>query len=242
MKLPFSHHIGTSSPVVSKGGTSENTGSSLLDLTDTKYRDFDVSLDSSYLLPSTKTSVLKRLPTPPPPRTKHKRVTFALPLEEAGDKLSEILDAPVEAIAPAIWKETDELERLKLEFEPPRGNESPSSVDRFLCLGSQLTTKPHAFLPSPTFSPWVGKAAVPRPESSSQFALRRNRSRPRLSEVTLSMAADSKNRHSARDTLLSPAVDEPAARRDYLAPIMVVRSQNLARFYLSSSTASLSRF
>ena len=243
-KLPFSQHVSTSSPVVSKGGTSENTGSSVLDLTDTKYRDFDVSLDSSYCLPSTKTSVLKRSPTPPPPRTKHKNVTFALPLEEVDEEPLEILEAPVEAIASATWKETDELEPLKSEFEPSRGDGSSSSVDRLPCLGSQLTTKPHAIFPSPTFSPWVGKAAVPPPEPSSSFALRRNRSRSRsrLSEVTLSMAADPKHRHSARDALLSPAVDEPMARGDYLAPIMAVRSQNLARFYLSSSTASLSRF
>ena len=225
--------------MVSKGGISENSGSSLLDLTDTKYRDFDVSLDSSYCLPSTRTPVLKRSPTPPPPRTKQKNVTFALPFEEVDEKPPESLEVPVEAIAPATWKEPEELEHLKLEFEPPRGNVSSSSVDRFPC-PCQLTTKSHVILPFPTSSPQVGKAAVPRPEPPSPVALRRNRSR--LSEVTLSMTAGPKHRHSARDALLSPAMVEPTESKDYLASIMAVRSQNLTRFYLSCSTASLCRF
>ena len=217
--------------MVSKDATSENTGSSVLDLTDTKYRDFDVPLDSSYCLPSTRTSVLKRSPTPPPLRTKPKNVTFALSPEEVDEEQLETLEAPVGAIAPATGNETDELEYLELAFEPPRSNGSSSSVDSFPCLGPRLTTKPQAILPSPTFYPRVGKAASPWSLTSSPVALRRNRSR--LSEVTLSTAANPKHRHSARDASLSPAMVEPTARGNYLAPIMAVRSQNSARYYLS---------
>ena len=206
--------------------TSENTGSSVLDLTDTMYRDFDVSLDSSYCLPSIRTSELKRSPTPPVPRTKKKSVTFALPSEEVDDELPEILEAPEEVVATATWKETDELEDHKLPFEPGRDNGSSSSVDRFLIPGPQLN-KLHAIFPSPTFSPRVGKATVTRPDSSSPIAFKRNRSR--LSEVALPMAADSKHRHSARGALLSRAMVELTARGGYLDSIMAVRSQNLAR-------------
>ncbi|KAF8267847.1 hypothetical protein EI94DRAFT_1801158 [Lactarius quietus] len=247
-RLPSSHHVSTSSPVVSKGDTSENTGSSVLDLADTKYRDFDVSLDSSYCLPSIRTSVLKRSPTPPPPRTKQKNVTFALPFEEVDDEPLEILAAPVEAIATTVWKETDEFEHPKLAFEPPQGNGPPSSVDRFPCLGPQFSNKPHAIHPSPIFSPRVEKVVVSRPEPFSPFALRRNRSR--LSEVTLSMELDTKHGHSTRDALLSPAMVEPTERGDYLASIMaildqihaIVKSNIQARFEsVTSDVAKLRR-
>jgi hypothetical protein len=208
----------------------------VLDLTDTIYRDFEVSLDSSYCLPSIRTSVLKRSPTPPPPRTKQKNVTFALPYEEVDEEPLEILEVPEEGIAPATWKETDELGHHKLPFEPRRDNGSSSSVDRFPIPGPRLN-KLHAILPSPIFSPRVGKATVSRPDPSSPVAFRRNRSR--LSEAALPMAANPKNRPRA---WLSPAMVEPTARGGYLASIMVVRSQNLTRFYLSCSTTSLSRF
>jgi hypothetical protein len=196
----------------------------VLDLTDTIYRDFDVSLDSSYCLPSIRTSVLKRSPTPPPPRTKQKSVTFALPFEEEDEEPPEILEAPEEAIEPANWKETDELEQHQLPFEPRRDNESSSSVDRFPIPGPQLN-KLHQILPSPRFSPRVGKATVSRADLSSPVAFRRNRSR--ISEAALPMAADPKQRHRARGALLSPAMVEPTARGGYLASIMAVRSQNL---------------
>jgi hypothetical protein len=209
--------------VVSKGGSSENPGSSVLDLTDTKYRDFDVTLDSSYCLPSTRTSILKRSPTPPRPRTKHKNVTFALSPEEVDEERLETSEAPVEAIDPATWNETDELEYFESEFEPPRNNGSSSSVDSFPCLGPRLSTKPQSILPSPTFYPRVGNAAGLSSLNSSPMALRRNRSR--LSEVTLSTASDPKHRHSARDASLSPSMVESAARGNYLASIMAVRSQ-----------------
>ena len=220
-KLPFSHHVSTNSPVVSKGGTSENTGSSVLDLTDTKYRDFDVTLDSSYCLPSTRTSVLKRSPTPPPPRTKRKNVTFALSPEEVDEEQLETFEAPVEAIGPATWNETDELEYLESELEPPRNNGSPSSVDSFPCPGPGLSTKPQSIL-SLTSYPRMGNAAGPSSQNSSPKALR---NRSRLSEETLFTAADPKNWHSARHASLSPSLVEPAARGNYLASIMAVRSQ-----------------
>ena len=208
----------------------------MLDLTDTKYRDFDVSLDSSYCLPSIRTSVLKRSPTPPLPRTKQKTVTFALPSEEVDDEPLEILEAPEEVIAPVPWKEMDELEDYKFPFEPGRDDESSSSVDRFPIPGPQLH-KLHAILPSPTFSPQVGKAAVTRPDSFSPAAFKRNRSRP--SDATLPMP---KHRHGARNALLLPAMVEPTAQGSYLDSIMAVRSHNLAGFYLGRSTTFLSRF
>ncbi|KAH9001638.1 hypothetical protein EDB92DRAFT_85898 [Lactarius akahatsu] len=223
-KSPFSHHVGTSSPVVSGDGTSENTGSSLLDLTDTKYRDFDVPLDSSYCLPSTRTSLLKRSPTPPP-RTKAKNVTFALPAEEVDEEQLQIPEAPMEVIAPVIRSETDELKYLELAFEQPRGNGSSSSVDG---LDPQLTTKPQAI---PTSYYRVGKAAGPSSLLSSPVALRRNRSRP--SGGTLSTVADPNNRHCAREASLLPTMVEPMAQGKYLDSIMAVRTQNIARYYLS---------
>lgn len=212
--------------MVSKGGTSENTGSSVLDLTDAKYRDFDVTLDSSYCLPSTRTSILKRSPTPPL-RTKHKNVTFALSPEGVDEDRLETFEAPVEAIGPVTWNEMDELEYLESEFEPPRSNGSSSGVDTFPCLGPRLTTKPQSIPPSPTLypRPGAGNAAGPSLLNSSPMTLRRNRSR--LSEVTSSTAAEPRHRHRARDASLSPDMVEPAARGNYLAPIMTVRSQAL---------------
>ncbi|KAH9056656.1 hypothetical protein EDB87DRAFT_1201092 [Lactarius vividus] len=215
-KSPFSHHVGTSSPVVSRNGTSENAGSSVLDFTDTKYRDFEVPLDSSYCLPSTRTSVLKRSPTPPP-RTKPKNVTFALPLEEVDGERLETLEASMNAIAPVTRNETDELEYLELAVKPPRGNGSSSSVDG---LGPRLTTKREAINPLPISYPRVGKAAGPTSLLSSPAALRRNRSRP--SGATLSTAADPNNRHSARGASLLPAMVEPTARGNYLDSIMAL--------------------
>src|SRR5258708_20543621 len=71
----------STSPVLSKGRASEDTtNSSMLDLTDTKYRDFDVSLDSSLCLPSNRTFFIKRTLTSPPPLTQRKTSTFASPL------------------------------------------------------------------------------------------------------------------------------------------------------------------
>ncbi|KAH8983706.1 hypothetical protein EDB86DRAFT_228670 [Lactarius hatsudake] len=215
-KSPFSQQVGTSSPVVSRDGTSENTGSSLLDLTDTKYRDFDVPLDSSYCLPSTRTSLLKRSPTPPP-RTKAKNVTFALPPEEVDEEQLETLEAPMEVTGPVTQNETDELKYLELAFEPPRGNGPSSSVDG---LGPRLTTEPQAILPLPTSYYRVGKAAGPSSLLSSPVSLRRNRSR--LSGATLSTAADPNNRHCAREASLLPAMVEPMARGDYLDSIMAL--------------------
>ncbi|KAI9446825.1 hypothetical protein H4582DRAFT_611812 [Lactarius indigo] len=208
-----------SSPVVSRDGTSENTSSSVLDLTDTKYRDFDVPLDSSFCLPSIRTSVLKRSPTPPPPRTKPKNVTFALPPEEVDEEQLETLEAPVEAIAPVTWNETNELEYLESAFGPPRDDGSSSSVDS---LGLRVATKPQEILPSPTFYSRVRKAAQAGPSLllSSPVTLRRNR--PRLSRATLSTAADPKHRHSAQDASLSPAMVEPMALRNYLDSVMVL--------------------
>lgn len=196
----------------------------MLDLTDTKYRDFDVKLDSSYCLPSTRTSILKRSPTPPL-RTKHKNVTFALSPEEVDEDRLETFEAPAEAIGPVTWNEMDELEYLESEFEPPRSNGPSSDVDSFPCLGPRLTTEPQSIPPSPTLYPRAGNAAGPSLLNSSPMTLRRNRSR--LSKVTSSRAADPRHRHRARDASLSPAMVEPAARGNYLAPIMAVRSQTL---------------
>ncbi|KAI9456262.1 hypothetical protein BJY52DRAFT_570105 [Lactarius psammicola] len=122
-------------------------------------------------------------------------------------------------MAPATRNETDELEYLESAFEPPRGNGSSSTVDSFPCLGPRLTTKSQAILPPLAFYSRVGKATGPS-SLPSPVASRRNRSR--LSEITFSTASDPKHRNSARDVSLSPAMVEPMARRDYLAPIMAV--------------------
>jgi hypothetical protein len=209
---------GSNFPVLSKGRASEdNTDSSLLDLTDTKYQDFDVSLDSSLCLPSNnRTSSIKRTPTPPPPpRTKRKSVTFAAPLEKVvGERLG-TLAAP----APTITDNFDELEYLELAPEPARGNGS-SRVDGFHGLSKRLTIEPqHIHLSSPPTS----LTAEPISLFSSPLALRQ--SRPYLTRAPPSTAARPKQKPRARDVSLSPpARAESIGGGSYLIPIMEVGS------------------
>ncbi|KAH9999003.1 hypothetical protein BJV77DRAFT_652788 [Russula vinacea] len=138
-KITSPPDIATSSPALSKGRTNEDTtDSSMLDLTDTKYRDFEVSLDSSFCLPSTRTSIIRRPPTPPPPRTKRKSVTFAAPLEKVVEEPVGTQAALTETVVPTIMDQWDELEYLELAPELARA----SRVDSFHCLGKHLTIEP----------------------------------------------------------------------------------------------------
>jgi hypothetical protein len=210
---------GSKSPVLSKGRASEdNTNSSLLDLTDTKYQDFDVSLDSSLCLPSNnRTSSIKRTPTPPPPpRTKRKSVTFAAPLEKV---VEERLGTLAEAAAPAptITDEFDELEYLEVAPKLARGNGS-SRVDGFDGLSKRLTIEPqHIHLSSPPAS----LTAEPLSLLSSPLALCQGR--PYLTGAPPSTAARAKQKSRARDISLSPpARAESIVGGRYLIPIMKV--------------------
>jgi hypothetical protein len=209
---------GSKSPVLSKGRASEdNTNSSLLDLTDTKYQDFDVSLDSSLCLPSNnRTSSIKRTPTPPPPRTKRKSVTFAAPLEKV---VEERLGTLAEAAAPAptITDEFDELEYLEVAPKLARGNGS-SRVDGSDGLSKRLTIEPqHIHLSSPPAS----LTAEPLSLLSSPLALCQGR--PYLTGAPPSTAARAKQKSRARDISLSPpARAESIVGGRYLIPIMKV--------------------
>ena len=237
-KLTSPHDVssptGSTSPVLSKGRAGEdNTNSSLLDLTDTKYRDFDVSLDSSLCLLSNKnTSSIKRTPTPPPPpRTKRKSVTFAAPLEKVVERrLGTLADAA--APAPTITDEFDELEYLEAAPELARGNGS-SRVDGFHGLSKRLTIEPqHIHLSSPPAS----LTAEPLPSLSSPLAW--YQSRPYLTGAIPSTAACSKQKPRARDLSPSPPAKAGSIRGgSYLIPIMEVGSLRVTtyRAYHASS-------
>jgi len=87
---------------------------------DTKYQDFDVSLDSSLCLPFTGAE-LNRPPIPFPPRTKLKHVTFASPLEEVLQERPGTYEAPGGV---TTTTEPDELEYPELAPGLERGNGS----------------------------------------------------------------------------------------------------------------------
>jgi hypothetical protein len=223
---------GSSSPVLSKSRASEdNTNSSLLDLTDTKYQDFDVSLDSSLCLPSNnRTSSIKRTPTPPPPppRTKRKSVTFAAPLEKVVEERLGTL-AEASAPAPTITDEFDELEYLEVAPELARGNGS-SRVDGFHGLSKRLTIEPrHIHLSSPPAS---------EPLSLPSSPLAPCQSRSHLTGAPPYTAARGKQKFRARDISLSPpARAESIGGGSYLIPIMEVGSLRVIayRAYHASS-------
>jgi hypothetical protein len=203
----------STSPALSKGRTSEDTtNSSMLDLTGTKYRDFDVSLDSSLCLPSDRTFIIKRTLTSPPPRTKRKSVTFAAPLEKVVEGSLRTL---AEAGAPAatITDQVDDFEYPEVAPGLAQGNES-SRVGGFHCLSKRIAIEPQPIHPSPL-------PASPSPLSlfSSPPALYR----PCLTEAPPSTAAHAKQKHRARDILLSPPTKaESTGRGNYLIPIMAV--------------------
>ncbi len=215
-KIAFPHDVLSSSrsPALSKGRTCEDTtDSSLLDLTDTKYRDFDVSLDSSLCLPSNRAITIKRTPTPPP-RTRRKSVTFAVPLEKVvEERLGTLAEAAVPA--PTITDPFDDLEYLERTPELAQGNGSPQ-VDGFHCLSKRLTIElqpiqPHA----------ASLSAEPLSLLSSPLAL--SHSRPYLTEAHPSTAARAKQKHRARNiSLLPPTKAESTGRGSYLIPIMEV--------------------
>lgn len=223
-KVPSPHDVPSparsSPPVLSKGRASEdNTNSSLLDLTDTKHQDFDVSLDSSLCLPSNnRTSSLKRTPTPPPPRTKRKSVTFAAPLEKVvEERLGTLAEAA--ALAPTITDDFDELEYLEVAPEVARGNESSRS-DGFRGLSKRLTieSRHNHLSSSPT-------SLTPDPQSLFSSPLALCQSRPYLTGAPPSAAARAKQKPLARDISLSPLARAESIRGgSYLIPIMEVSS------------------
>lgn len=208
---------GSSPPVLSKGRASEDdTNSSLLDLTGTKHQDFDVSLDSSLCLPSNnRTSSIKRTPTPPPPRTKRKSVTFAAPLEEVVEGRLVTL-AEVAAPAPTITDEFDELEYQEVTPELSRGNGS-SRIDGFHGLSKRLTIESrHNHLSS---SPPLTHEPQFLPSSPLSLCP----GRPYLTGAPPSAAARAKQKPLARDISLSPPARAEFIRGgSYLIPIMEV--------------------
>lgn len=217
---------GSSSTVLLKGRASEdNTYSSLLDLSNTKYQDFDVSLDSSLCLPSNnRTSNLKRTPTPPPPpRTKRKSVTFAAPLEKV---VEERLGTMAAAPAPTIADEFDELKYLEVTPELTRGNGS-SQVDGFHGLSKRLTIEPrHDQLSSSPAS------LTDEPLSLLSPPLAPCQSHLYLTGSPSSVAARGKEKPLARGILLSPPARAESIRgRSYLIPIMEVGSLRVTAYH-----------
>jgi hypothetical protein len=222
---------GSSSPVLSKGSASEdNTNSSLLDLTDTKYQDLVVSLDSSLCLPSNnRTSSIKRTPTPPPPpppRTKRKSVTFAAPLEKAAEERLGTL-AKAAAPGPTITDEFDELEYLEVAPELARGSGS-SRVDGFHGLSKRFTIEPRHIPPS---SPPASPTAEPLSLLSSPPSLCQSRSY--RTGAPPSTAARAKQKPRARDISSSPpARAESVGNGSFLIPVMEVGSLRVTTYPL----------
>lgn len=220
--LAFSHDVPASSPVLSKHGPSEdNTGSSVLDLADSKYRDFDVLLDSSLCLPPTRSFVLKRPPTPRPPRTRRKNVTFAVSLDEVVEERPETREASAEVVAPATLNRCDEVEYLELSPEPALA-QSPSSVDEFPHLVRRLKIEPRAVPPSPIPASRTRMTTEPLPLLPPSRALRQPR--PYLTVESLPSPDGAKRTHHARGASASLSAEaESTVRGSYLVPIMVVR-------------------
>ena len=209
-KATFPHDVPINSPSVSKSRTIEDTtDSSLLDLTDTKYRDFDVSLDSSLCLPSNWTSSIKRPPTPPRPRTKRKSVTFAAPIEEV---VEERLETQAALAEPDAMVPVDYLE---LAPELARGNGS-SRVGGLHCLEQlAIESQPTHLSPRPP---------SPTAESLSLFSpLAPCQSRRYPAEASPSKTARAKGKHRACDVSPSPSTKvESTTLGGYLIPIMTV--------------------
>jgi hypothetical protein len=230
-KVTFPHDVssttGSGSPALSKGRASEdNTDSSLLGPTGTKYQDFDVSLDSSFCLPSNDRAFsIKRTPTPPPPpRTKRKSVTFAAPLEEVvEERLGTLAEAA--ALTPTITDEFDELEYLEMAPGLARGNGS-SRVDGFHGLSKRLTIEPeHIHLSSRPAS----LTAEPLSLLSSPLSL--CQTRPYLTGAPPSTAVRAKQKPRASDISLSPpARAESIGDGNYLIPIMEVSSLHVTTY------------
>lgn len=243
MRLPISRCAGekiisppdfpTSSPALSNGRIIEDTtDSSMLDLTDTRYRDFDVSLNSSLCLPSTRTSSIKRPPTPPPPRTKRKSVTFAAPLEKVVEEQPRTQAALAEVMAPTITDQLDDLEYLEPAPELARGVGSPR-VDGFHCLGESLAIEPQLTHLSPRRA-----SRTPGPLSlfSSPLALCQSRLYP--TKAPPPTAGRAKQKRRARDTSPSRSTKaESMALGSYLNPIMAVSPLCVTtyRAYVASS-------
>jgi len=226
-KMTSPHDVPTSSPTLSKGGASEDIScSSLLDLTDMKYRDFDVSLDSSLCLPSAKTWALKRPPTPLPPRTKRKSVTFAALPGEAVEELPETSEVPAEVVPSIITNKFDELRYPDLAPGLGPGNGSSSRADGFHCLDRGLIIEPRPIPPSPPSASRLSLTSQPLSLLVSPLGLCQGYSY--LSGAPLSTAADAKQKHRARDTSPShPTKTESIARRNYVAPILAVGSSHI---------------
>ena len=223
-EIPSPHDVPSNSPPLSKGGTSEDFSySSLLDLAETKYRDLDVSLNSSLCLPSAKTWEPKRPPTPPPPRTKRKGVTFAALPEEAIEENTETPQVPAVVLAQTITETSDELEYLELAPELAQRNVSSPRVDGFHCLGRRLPFEPRPSPPSPRPASQLGTTTQPLSLLSSPLAL--PHSYFHRSEASLYTAKDAKQKYRARRTSSSPLNRaETIARGNYVAPIMAVGS------------------
>jgi hypothetical protein len=214
-EITFSHDVLTSSPASKSRTTEDTTDSSTLDLTDTKYRDFDVSLDSSLCLPSNRTSSIQRVPTPPPPRTKRKSVTFAAPLEKVVDERPETQATLAEVMVP---DHLDQLEYLELVPELARGTGSSSRIDGFHCLSKRLALEPQPTRLSPRSAPPAAE-----PLSFLLSPLAPCPSRPYATEAPPSTAIRAKQKHRARDASASPSTKaESTARGNYLIPIMTV--------------------
>ena len=223
-EMPSPHDVPADFPAVTKGRTSEGTSySSLFDPTETKYRDFDVSLNSSLCLPSAKTWEPKRPPTPPPPRTKRKGVTFAALPEDAIEENPETPQVPAEVLAPTITETSDELEYLELAPELAQGNGSSPRVDGFHCLHRRLPFQPRSSPPSPHPASRLGTTTQPLPLLSSPLAL--SHSYSHRSETSLYTARNAKQKHRACTTSSSPSNKaETIARGNYVTPIMTVGS------------------
>lgn len=223
-EIPSLRDVPSDSPPFSKGGTSEDISySSLVDLAGTKYRDLDVSLNSSLCLPSAKTWEPKRSPTPPPPRTKRKGVTFAALPEEAIEENTETPQVPGAVLARTITEKSDELEYLELAPELAQGSGSSPRVDAFRGLGRRLPFEPRPSPPSPHPASRLGTTTQPLQLPSSPLAL--SHSATYRSEASLYTAKDAKQKYRAHPTSSSPSNKaETIARGNYVGPIMAVGS------------------
>jgi hypothetical protein len=217
-KIASPRNVPTSSPSSSKGRTSDGiTDTSVLDLADAKYRDFVVPLDSSFCLPSIKTSRLTRAPTPPPPRTKSKSVTFAAPLEEVLEERPGIQKSPAGVVAPPTMNDSDDLDCMELAPELARYEGSPSPIGGPNYRGKRPIVEPHSTPPSPHPASRLSMTVEPPSLFSSSLPLRQSRSY--LTEAPPFTAAYTKQKSRARNTSHSPS---NTAESSYLSPIMAV--------------------
>ncbi|KAH9967948.1 hypothetical protein BC827DRAFT_458587 [Russula dissimulans] len=177
----------------------------------TKYQDFDVSLDSSLCLPFTGTD-LKRPPTPLPPRTKRKNVTFAAHLEEV------VQERPGTYEAPAGVTVMTEPDGLELAPGLARRN---GSIHDFYCLDKCLTSEARPASPLPHPECLLSMNAKPLAILSSPLALCQSPKYP--TEAPPSTTTRSRQRHRVRDTASSPSfIAESTGRGSYLNSIISV--------------------